>query len=1352
MSETRIQIVPIQTEQNSQKRDAVEERTGLPGPKNDRSYPEGLAGVCADVFAKRWARKVKDSAGSERLESFEEAATRIAKAVFPAEPDSALAARAAQAIADRVFVPNTPCFLGANTKLGQLAACFVLPVKDDLGKDDESIFETLRKAALIQQTGGGVGFDFSPLRPAGSLVVSSGGRSTGPVGFMKVFDTAFSTIAQGGSRRGANMAILRVDHPDIESFVDCKAGSESVLTNFNISVAATDGFMQAVVRDESYDLIDPVSGSPSGKRLRAKSVFEHIVRNAWTNGEPGLLFIDAVNRQNPVPRLYELAATNPCVSGNTPIFTAEGIFEAARLSELGGLLDLPVRTFSSPPGVGNDPAPAGVVRSARSTTPVFESGRKSMMAVVSTVEGFELCVTPEHLLLTEGDRWVRAVNLQGGEKLLLLDHAVDRPESAKMTIPGDYLEGFFLGYSFVNARPRAPDSSAFPAHPPPPPTAQARDLGLLEVLFSSNPADNYLLVAFDHWCRSHFDRSKMRHQPLISQTVYDPTTTAFGGLALSSWLCSAGVFDEGSQVSHVPRKVLCGSTSLMAGFVYGIVVASGNRVLKPSLPPPSETAAAASAAAAAAEGDDADWKDRTLEISLYIGVATARDLQNLLLFNGTMSSFAKSANTDLEGSAEATYMRFSIDFDALVTFLLAGSPAQCTAQRTLGSAFMPLLPIVDLAGGCAPAFQQTVPEEEEEEQQQQQQQQQRRWATAAAGPTDAAGFGRSKKFRATVMCRPIVCQYLRRPIPVYDVGVAVVHAFTAGGIVAHNCGEQPLGPYENCCLGHINLAHPKFVAAWKGGDRPYIAGVVAMGVGFLDGVIDANRYVPEIPKLGERAKRTRKIGLGITGLHDLLVNLGIPYGSKKSVHTVRRLVEFIRFEALRASVDLARKLGPFPTFAESRYVEGDFIEATLCSRHLREDDGDGKGIVPSSDEWKALKEDILRYGLRNACLLTVAPTGTVSTVMGVEGYGCEPIYSLSYTRTTAEGDKLRYLSPLFERELRREAERVGMPPELVTRIREHVERCGTVAAPADSTVAAALRGSPLGKLFGCTSLDLSLKQHMNVQVAVQQWVDSSISKTYNCPKETAPQRIAELMMQAWNSKLKGITVYRSGSRDVQVLTSSTAAQKPTGADSMGSAGLANRASVLRGCTIEVPSQFGAIFVTVNETASGVPFEVFVTLGKGGSDVSADCEAMGRLVSSMLRMPSPLGQLRKVELIVKQLEDIGGRGATRRTNEVRSIRSVPDGIAYALAQYAEAAADRGTTVEEGGGGGGGGGQETGKQHQRAAEETSSSSAAAAAATTPEQRREYCPHCCNWTLVYSEGCAHCSDPKCGYSACS
>ena len=268
------------------------------------------------------ARYLIRDAERQVVETPEELFERVARAIAHAELLLGNARQRAyweeqfyRVLASLDFLPNSPTLMNAGTPLGQLSACFVLPVEDTM----EGIFEAIKQMALVQRTGGGTGFAFSRLRPRGDVVASTGGEASGPLSFMKIFDAATEHIKQGGKRRGANMGVLRVDHPDIMEFIQAKLDGQT-LRNFNLSVGVTDAFMGAVRRGRHYDLIHPRTGRPVGQ-LRAQDVFDAVVEAAWQTGDPGLLFLDTVNRTNPVPHLGLIEATNPC--GEIPLLPYE---------------------------------------------------------------------------------------------------------------------------------------------------------------------------------------------------------------------------------------------------------------------------------------------------------------------------------------------------------------------------------------------------------------------------------------------------------------------------------------------------------------------------------------------------------------------------------------------------------------------------------------------------------------------------------------------------------------------------------------------------------------------------------------------------------------------------------------------------------------------------------------------------------------------------------------------------------------------------------------------------------------------------------------------------------------------
>lgn len=1044
------------------------------------------------------------------------------------------------------FLPNSPTFTGAGTPLGQLAACFVLPIEDDMGTHPDGIFSTLKNAALIQQTGGGNGFSFSRLRPKGSRVSKSNGVATGPVGFLKVFDAAFGEIAQGGTRRGANMAVLRVDHPDIEEFIDCKL-NEGELSNFNISVAATDEFMNRAVSDKEHDNFDLKFDGKVYKTVSARALLDKIAKNAHRNGEPGLIFIDEMNRTNPMGHIYDIEATNPCWTGDTKVWTVYG---AIRFDELAkNYVQLPVYTQDD----------AGNLRIEMMRNPHM-TAKSAKTVTILLDDGSRVQCTPKHRIYLKDGSLVEAQNLSAGDRVSSL-------------------------YRY-----------------------KANQKGYLRLTNGTDMPLEHRLIA--EW---KFGRTPDWPKEDVHHIDGDKQNNSPNNLEI--------------MISAEHRSMhMMGESNPMSGV----------------------------------------WDERN---PLY--------------------------DLNVSGKNNPRY-RDDIDDDQLEAMRLSGMSDRKIAKQI----------------GCS-----------------------------AYTVAKRLGYVRPESREAVANHKVVSVEFDDVESPVYNGTVDNTHRYFVmtgenDAILSRNCGEQALGPYENCCLGSINLAN--HITDDGKVDWTKLADTTYTATGFLDDVIDANKYVPGVPQVEEAAMKARRIGLGVMGWADMLFALGIRYGSLDSIELAGLVMEWIQYHATKASIYRAKDYGHYPAYnysVKNTPSNRKSIGIEVCGKYDR-------SIV----FWHSLDTPYADYGMRNATLTTVAPTGTISTVAGLEGYGMEPAFALAYTRYVKEADgdmELTYVSPALHNTL----EASSLKGDQMKEVFDHIIKTGTLDDFDTSHFEkdAYQDFVKMRKTF-VTSSDVSWQDHVKMQAAFQEYVDNSISKTINMPPTATVDDVKDAYVMAYMLACKGITVYVTGSREdvvlevkkdetpveetvqeekQQVLAESTITNSGTHAE------ILSRPSALQGVTYRERTPVGQAYVTINSDDSGEPFEVFINVGKAGSEVSAISEAFGRIISLHLRSPSPLTRTQRLNMVAEEMINIGaGRPIGFGPNRVVSL---PDGIARILRghhpihlleyndfyDYTMPDLPKETVVQT------------------------------VQVTSTQQMGDICPDCGNSSFLNIEGCRKCA--SCGYSEC-
>lgn len=1107
------------------------------------------------------------------------------------------------------------------------------------------------------------------------------------------------------TRRGANMGVLRVDHPDVEDFISCKT-NENAITNFNISVGITDSFMQAVKDDTDWDLVFPDISAPEYrsfrgtleqareqgipirkyKTVRARELFDKIVRQAHHNGEPGVLFLDAANRQNPVPHLYPLESTNPCFIGATRIATDLGLLTIQELADKQA--DFLVATDLRAPfgGVGQALANNGLAY--RASSPAWKTRENVPVLKLTTRHGYSVTATPDHKFLTAERGYVELGQLKPGDVLLLQSgqgvwsRASQLPnlesiqkEMTVMAQGGDHASGHVVT--------RKDFSRQYAGLP----ETWSHSLGVVlgalvgdgwlspgsnspvGMVFSK--ADDELLALAHEPLRQWFGEGHLSEGGSVRQLTY--------GRLPYEFFSTLGVLPARAHEKRVPAALWQAPREAVVGFLQGLFTTNGTVNLS------------------------SHKKSCSIRLS-SASLDLLREVQLLLLNFGIVSRIHKRREAGirqlpdgkggLEGYATHADYELLIDkanrdiFTREIGFLNAEKQNKA-AQFIAGKARL----------SNAETFQTSV------------------LSIEPAGNAD-----------------------------VYDLTEPQTHSVIANGMVAHQCGEQWLGPHENCCLGSVNLAQhfgPEGTVDWE-----TLRQSVALSTRFLDDVVEANAYVPAVPQLQEAAHRARRIGLGIMGLADLMYHVGARYGSEEGQEFGAQVMEFVRYHAMRTSIEMARERGAFPAIAGSIYDPNNLSWAP--PRPLAPYQGNwGRPKV----DWKSVVSGIKQHGIRNAAQTTVAPTGTIATVAGCEGYGCEPVFALAYIRHMNDNGKdlkLTYGSPSFEKALAS----AGIDSQSRQEIFEEVMKHGTcqdVAAVPEN----------IREVF-VTAGDVSAEEHVRMAGALQAFVDNSISKTINFPEGATEADVATAYLLAWELGAKGITVYVTGSRDKVVLeTHATAGKKEPAPEKPPVLGKGEglpmpaeqkliwhetkkpRPRALNGYTFTVETPLGKAFVTVNENGGTQPFEVFINTSKAGSDTAAVSEAIGRLISYILRLASPIAPVDRLREIVTQLSGIGG-GRSLGFGP-RRVRSLPDGVGQVLDEYLrnregeppahELTASPASKSQPGAGGnppnGGNGHHEP-------------------PVSQPMMKiGDLCPECGEAAVVNEEGCRKCY--ACGYSEC-
>lgn len=1038
------------------------------------------------VLKKRYLQTNEDGTQETPEEMFHRVATTVANHVGTSHFQSFF-----DMMVSGDFLPSTPILLNAgrtdmkgNPIKGMMFACHVYPLRDTLFEEDEhgvpgeGILDILRMTGITHKYGGGTGFDFSELRPEGYTLNSTGGKSSGPISFLRIFNAMTQEIKQGGFRRGANMGVLRIDHPDIIDWIRAKQETDKV-NGFNLSVAVTDEFMKTLSEDPDKCCKSKLrdgwgDGHPRILREKIRDSFGNVsghdphvwttgelwsllVESAHANGEPGVLFIDKINKDNPMPHIGDLCATNPCVTGDTWTMTSEGPRQVFDL--LGNRCDLVVDS------------------SVVQTNGFFKTGTKKVVCL-TTHRGYSLTLTPDHLVncVEKMSRssvetvWKRAGDLVSGDKIKLQEHV-----GQWWVGHGCFDEGLLTGLAVGDG--------------------QIHEEGTILSSWGDAGITNQIVESF---------------AVVEGESGLDDGTRKFGSVVkgrgewrvkskpLKRLMARLGIVAGNKTITD--RVEEC-SSNFYRGFLNGLFSADGS-----------------------VQGDQSKGVSLRLSQSNYELLQRA---QRMLARLGVNSSIYKRRDAG----------------DRLMPNGNGGnSYYHCMAQYELVVANASLFVFDERIGLASKDKAKKLKES---------------LASYKRTPN------RERWVDTVVSVEPAGVD------DVFDVSVPGVNRFDANGLDVHNCGEQPLLPWEVCCLGSINLEN--FVDADGSFDYERSREVTHTAVRFLDGVIDVSPY--SHPKIEEMAKGGRKIGLGVMGFANALMRMGIVYGEPESFVFASEVMENINFAAFYTSKKLA---------VEEATAGGGNSGAYLFFR-------EGKDPVP----------------VRNSCRTTIAPTGSISILANTSS-GIEPVFALVMQRRQADSI-MHEVNPVFEDWLD------GLDPE---------ERQKMLDAALDPASAKLDHKDVFPDCF-ITAQEIAPEDHVSMQAAFQEFTDNAISKTINLPSGASVDEVASILHLAYDTGCKGVTVYRDGSRGDQPLSVADSAPKEVEEVAPSEKSVPNElgAKIYRYLTYH-----GKVYVIIGYDDDGSIVNCFVVPSKPGPEVNATSQAIGRQVSLLRKYNVPVQEI------------------------------------------------------------------------------------------------------------------------------